>query len=60
MAGKILDAFRKIYRGEGVFLDRVNALAGEDGLDENVRAMVDAIIRSSKHRFGRHLEQFRD
>jgi UDP-N-acetylglucosamine acyltransferase len=58
---KITEAFKKIYRDdEGVLLERVKALAAEDGLDENVRAMVDAIIRSSQHRFGRHLELFRD
>jgi len=57
----VLKAFKQIYRSdEGVFLDRVKALANENGLDENVQAMVDAIIRSSEHRFGRHLEQFRD
>ena len=58
--GRIFEAFKKIYRGQGVFIDRVKALAAEDGLDENVRAMIDAIIRSNEHRFGRHLEQFRD
>jgi len=58
---KITEAFKKIYRdNEGVLLERVKALAAEDGLDENARAMVDAIIRSSQHRFGRHLELFRD
>ena len=57
---KIAEAFKRIFRGEGVLLERVKALAGEDGLDENVRAMVDSIIRSSKHRFGRHLELYRD
>jgi UDP-N-acetylglucosamine acyltransferase len=58
---KITEAFKKIYRdNEGVLLERVKALAAQDGLDENVRAMVDAIIRSSEHRFGRYLETFRD
>ncbi len=58
---KIVEAFKKIYRDDnGVLLERVKALAAEDGLDENVRAMVDAIIRSSEHRFGRYLEIFRD
>ena len=56
----IMEAFKKIYKGDGVFLDRVKALATEDGLDENVRYMVESIMRSSEHRFGRHLEQFRD
>ena len=57
----VIEAFKKIYRsqGQGVFLDRVKALASEDGLDENVRLMVDAIIKSSEHRFGRHLEIYR-
>ena len=57
---KIAEGFKRIFRGEGVLLERVKALADEDGLDENVRAMVDSIIRSSKHRFGRHLELYRD
>lgn len=58
---KIFEAFKKIYRDDnGVLLERVKALAAQDGLDENVRAMVDAIIKSSEHRFGRYLEQFRD
>jgi UDP-N-acetylglucosamine acyltransferase len=58
---KIIEAFKKIYRDDnGVLLERVKALAAQDGLDENVRAMVDAIIRSSEHRFGRYLEIFRN
>jgi len=56
----VMEAFRRIYRGkEGVLLDRVRALAAEDGLDENVCAMIEAITRSTEHRFGRYLEQFR-
>ena len=58
--GRITEAFKKIYRGNGVFLERVKAIAAEDGLDENVRYMVESIMRSSEHRFGRHLEKFRD
>lgn len=58
---KILEAFKKIYRSEeGVFLDRVKAVAAGNGLDQNVRAMIDAITRSSEHRFGRYLELFRE
>lgn len=57
----VMEAFRRIYRGtEGVLVERVKALAAEDGLDENVRAMVDAILRSTQHRFGRHLELYRE
>jgi UDP-N-acetylglucosamine acyltransferase len=56
----IVSAFKKIYKGNGIFIDRVKALAAEEELDENVSAMVDAILRSNEHRFGRHLELFRD
>ncbi len=56
----IFDAFRRLYRGGGVFMDRVRSLAAEDGLDENVRAMVDALQRSGQHRFGRYLESLRE
>jgi UDP-N-acetylglucosamine acyltransferase len=56
----ILRAFKRIYKSdEGVFSDRVDGLAAEEGLDVNVRYMVDSIQRSNKHRFGRHLELFR-
>jgi hypothetical protein len=40
-------------------LENAKALAQEDGLDENVRAMIDMIIKSSEHQFGRYLEKFR-
>ncbi len=56
----IMAAFRRLYRGTGAFLDRVRAMAAEDGHDENVRAMIDAILRSSQHRFGRYLESLRE
>jgi UDP-N-acetylglucosamine acyltransferase len=57
---RIFDAYRKLYRKEGTLLENTKALAMEDGLDENVRAMIDAIIKSSEHQFGRHLEKFRN
>ena len=56
---RIFEAYKKLYRQGGVLLENAKALAGEDGLDENVRAMVDTIIKSSKQRFGRYLENFR-
>jgi UDP-N-acetylglucosamine acyltransferase len=56
---KIQDAYRKLYRRGGVLLERAKELAAEDGLDENVRAMIDVIVRSSEQRFGRYLEKFR-
>ncbi len=58
---KILDAYRKLYRTDGsALLENAKLLAAEDGLDENVRAMVDMIIKSSEQRFGRYLELFRE
>lgn len=58
----IQEAFRKIFKkSEGSsMLERVESLAENDGLDPNVRHMVDSIIKSSKHRFGRHLELYRE
>jgi hypothetical protein len=40
-------------------LQKAKEMAADKHLDGNVREMVDAIIRSSKHRFGRYLETFR-
>jgi UDP-N-acetylglucosamine acyltransferase len=57
---RIFDAYKKLYRSGGSLLENAKALAREDGLDENVRAMVDAVTRSSEHRYGRYLEKFRD
>jgi UDP-N-acetylglucosamine acyltransferase len=56
---KIFEAYRKLYRQGGTLLENAKALAQEDGLEREVRAMVDAITRSSEHRFGRYLETFR-
>jgi UDP-N-acetylglucosamine acyltransferase len=56
---KICEAYDKLYRQGGALLENAKALSQEDGLDENVRAMIDAITKSSEHRFGRYLEKFR-
>ena len=57
---KIIKAYRKLYRRKrGSLLEQAKAFAVEDGLDEQVRAMVEAIIRSGEQRFGRYLEKFR-
>jgi UDP-N-acetylglucosamine acyltransferase len=56
---KVFDAYKRLYRQGGALLENAKALAAEDGLDENVRAMVDTIIKSSRQRFGRYLESFR-
>ncbi len=57
---RILGAYRRLYRSGGALLDNAGAMAAEDGLDENVREMVDMIIRSGQHRYGRYLETLRD
>jgi len=56
---RIIDAYKKLYREEGTLLENAKALAMEDELDENVRAMIDAITKSSEHQFGRYLEKFK-
>ena len=56
---KIFEAYKKLYRNNDALLQNAKALAQEDGLDENVRAMVDMILKSSEHRYGRYLEKFR-
>jgi UDP-N-acetylglucosamine acyltransferase len=57
---KIFEAHKKLYRQGVALLENAKALAEEDGLDENVRAMVDMIIKSSEHQYGRYREKFRD
>jgi UDP-N-acetylglucosamine acyltransferase len=57
---EILNAYKKLYRNSGTpLMENAKALAGQNGLDENVRTMVDAILRSGEQRFGRYLEKFR-
>ncbi len=56
---RIQAAYRQLYRKGGTLLANARALAAQDGLDENVRAMVDNIFRSCQHRFGRYLEVLR-
>jgi len=56
---RIFEAYKKLYREPGSLLENAKALAQEDGLDENVRAMIDSITKSSEHQFGRYLEKFR-
>jgi UDP-N-acetylglucosamine acyltransferase len=56
----INDAYKQLYRDDKKpLLQKAKELAQEKGLDENVRDMVDAIIKSSEHRYGRYLEKFR-
>lgn len=56
----VVAAYKRLYRCDRPLLETAKEMAGEDEHDENVRAVLDAIIRSSEHRFGRYLERFRD
>jgi len=56
---RILDAYKRLYRQGSTLLANAKELARQDGLDENVRAMVDAIFRSTEQRFGRYRESLR-
>ena len=56
---RIYDAYKQLYRDDGALLTNANALAAEEGLDENVQAILDAILKSSRHRFGRYRESLR-
>ncbi len=55
----IIEAYKRLYRNGQPLLETATEMAAEQDHDENVRAMVDTIINSSKHRFGRYLETFR-
>lgn len=56
---KITETYRKLYRQGGALLENAKTMEKEDGLDENVRAMLESIIRSGEQRYGRYLEKFR-
>lgn len=56
---QVLDAYKRLYRQNGALLDNAQALAKEDGLDENVKAIIDSIIKSNQHQYGRYLETLR-
>ena len=56
---QVFEGYKKLYRRNGTLLENAKALAQEDGLDENVRAMIDMIMRSGEQRFGRYLEKLR-
>jgi UDP-N-acetylglucosamine acyltransferase len=55
----VMDAYKKLYRSGGTLLENAQALADQKGNDENVCAIVDAILHSTRHSFGRYLETFR-
>lgn len=56
----IYDAYKRLYRDNKMpLLQKAKQMSGESGLDENVRDMLKAIIKSNEHRFGRYLETLR-
>jgi UDP-N-acetylglucosamine acyltransferase len=56
---RIVEAYKRLYRSGSALLVNAKELAAEDGLDENVRDMLESIFRSCRHRFGRHRESLR-
>jgi UDP-N-acetylglucosamine acyltransferase len=54
-------AYRFIWRAKNKksVLEQVKSLAEKDGLDENVRDIIELVTNMSKQRFGRYLELFR-
>jgi UDP-N-acetylglucosamine acyltransferase len=56
---RIHNTYRQLYRQGGTLLANAQAVARQDGLDNNVRALLDSIFKSSQHRFGRYLETLR-
>jgi UDP-N-acetylglucosamine acyltransferase len=57
---RICDAYQKLYRKGSALLANARELAKQDGLDENVKAMLDAIFKSHEHRYGRYRESLRE
>ena len=57
---RLYEAYKRLYRRGSALLVNAQALVKEDGLDANVRALLEAIFRSHRHRFGRYLETLRE
>lgn len=57
---RIIDAYKQLYKKGGHMANKIRDLEQQNGLDENVKAMVDAIKKSSQHRYGRFLECCRE
>ena len=56
----VFRAFKSIWRNDGPVMERVKELAEKDDLEQPVKEMVELMLASSKQRFGRHLELFRE
>jgi UDP-N-acetylglucosamine acyltransferase len=55
----IFKAYKILYRNDGPLLEKAETLSAEDWIDDNVKAIIGSIKKSSEQRYGRHLEQFR-
>ncbi len=55
----VFEAYKFIWRSDEPVMQQVKELADGDGLSEPVKDMLDAMLNSSKQRFGRHLELYR-
>jgi UDP-N-acetylglucosamine acyltransferase len=56
----ISGAYKRLYRDDKTpLLQKAKEMSAEKEHDENVIAMLNAIINSSSHRYGRYLETFR-
>ncbi len=56
---KIIEAHRRLYRSHKPLLECVKELQAKDDLDQSVKDIIEIILKSSKHRYGRFLEVFR-
>jgi len=56
----LFEAFKFIWRSDKPVLSQVHLLAEQDGLEEPVKALVESLLNSSRQRFGRYRELFRD
>jgi UDP-N-acetylglucosamine acyltransferase len=55
----IYAAYKTLYRRGSSLLANAKALSEQDGIDENVRDLIDFIFKSHQHRFGRYRESLR-
>jgi len=55
----VMDVFKSIYRGEGAMLSKAKQVSEKGGLLKPAQDLVDTILRSNQHRYGRYLESFR-
>jgi UDP-N-acetylglucosamine acyltransferase len=55
----IYAAYKQLYRRGSSLLANARALAEQNGIDENVRDLVESIFKSHQHRFGRYRESLR-